>query len=132
MLIVGMFFSCENDLERVKVITASSEAPDRVMTDLHSYYSDSGIVRYEIISTLMEDYTEKEQKQIFKNGLVINYYSDSSRLVSQLQAEYAEFRAMENLFVARNNVIFTNFEKEQTLKNRRIILGPTYQKGKNQ
>ncbi len=121
MIIAGMFFSCENDLANVKVVTATNETPDRIITDLHSYYSDSGIVRYEIIATLMEDYSTKEQKQIFKNGFKVNYYSDSTQLVSSLSAEYAEFKPMENVIIAKNNVIFTNFVKQQTLKTEELF-----------
>lgn len=121
ILIAGMFFSCENDLENVKVVTATNETPDRIITDLHAYYSDSGIVRYEIIATQMEDYSVGEQRQVFRNGFVVNYYSDSANLVSKLSAEYAEFKPIENLIVAKNNVIFTNFEKQQTLKTEELF-----------
>jgi len=116
-----MFFSCENDLENVRVVTATSETPDRIITDLHTYYSDSGIVRYEIIATKMEDYSTGELRQIFRDGFKVNYYADSANLVSQLSAEYAEIRKSKNLIIAKNNVIFTNFEKEQTLKTEELF-----------
>ena len=121
IIIAGMFFSCENDLENVKVVTASNDTPDRIITDLHAYYSDSGIVKYEIIASKMEDYTEGEQRQLFKNGFEVNYFSDSAHLVSRLSAEYAEIRPLENLIIAKNNVIFTNFEKKQTLKTEELF-----------
>ena len=116
-----MFVSCENDLTSVKVITASSETPNRILTDFHSYYSDSGIVRYEILAAKMEDYSTDDPKTIFNNGLTVKYYSKSSKLISTLSAEYAEMQPLQNIIIARNNVIFTNHEKEQTLKTEELF-----------
>ena len=117
----GMFVSCENDLENVKVVTATNETPDRILTDFHSYYSDSGIVRYEIIASKMEDFDEDSPKTVFKNGLTVKYYGKNSDLISTLSAEYAELKPLENMIVARNNVIFTNHEKQQTLKTEELF-----------
>lgn len=117
----GMFVSCENNLTNVKVITASIDTPDRILTDFHSYYSDSGIVRYEILAAKMEDFSVDNPKTIFRNGLTVKYYSDSSNLISTLSAEYAEFKPLENAIIARNNVIFTNHEKKQTLKTEELF-----------
>ncbi len=116
-----MFVSCENNLANVKVITASDETPDRIMTDFHSYYSDSGIVRYEIIASKMQDFSNGNPKTIFDNGLTVKYYGNNSDLISTLSAEYAELKPMENIIIARNNVIFTNHEKEQTLRTEELF-----------
>lgn len=116
-----MFVSCENDLQNVKVITANTETPDRILTDFHSYYSDSGIVRYEIIAAKMEDYSNDNPMTIFNNGLTVKYYSKQSELISTLSAEYAELKPLQNIIIARNNVIFTNHEKQQTLKTEELF-----------
>jgi LPS export ABC transporter protein LptC len=121
IVLAGMFVSCENDLQNVKVITASTETPDRILTDFHSYYSDSGIVRYEIIAAKMEDYSNDNPMTIFNNGLTVKYYSKQSELISTLSAEYAELKPLQNIIIARNNVIFTNHEKQQTLKTEELF-----------
>ena len=123
-----MFFSCENDLENIRVITATNETPDQIITNFHSYYSDSGIVHYEIIATKMETHSIGDQKTIFKDGFEVNYYSDDSKLISRLNAEYAEIKPLENLIIAKNNVIFTNFEKAQTLKTEELFWDQRIQK----
>lgn len=116
-----MFVSCENDLESVKVITASTDTPDRILTDFHSYYSDSGVVRYEIIASKMEDYSNDNPRTIFDNGLTVHYYSNGSELISTLSAEYAELKPHQNVIIAKNNVIFINHEKQQTLKTEELF-----------
>jgi len=116
-----MFVSCENDLESVRVVTATSDTPERILTDFHSYYSDSGIVRYEIIGKKMEDFNQNGQITIFKDGIIANYYSENSEIISTLTAEYAEYKPMDNIIIAKNNVIFTNHKKKQILKTEELF-----------
>ena len=121
---VGMFFcvtlcACENDLEQVQTVTATDETPDEIVNNMHTLYSDSGIVKYEIIATRMEKYTEKNLT-IFKNGFQVNFFKSKDVIEAHLEAEYAELRTGENLIIARNNVIFTNYIEEQTLKTEEL------------
>ena len=43
---MGMLFSCENDLGAIKIVTTSPEMADEVVNDMHTLYSDSGVVVY--------------------------------------------------------------------------------------
>ncbi|PZE18697.1 LPS export ABC transporter periplasmic protein LptC [Putridiphycobacter roseus] len=115
-----MFFSCENDLANVKVVTATEDTPDQIFTDFHMLYSDSGNVKIEILGDKVEDYSKFGRVTKFKSGIIVNYYSDSATLVSRLTAEYAELKPLENIIIAKNNVIITNFEKQQTLKTEEL------------
>jgi len=116
-----VFVSCENDLDHVKRVTATDETPDQITIDLHTLYSDSGIVQYEIIAGRMEVYEQPTQKTIFKNGFEVNYFSKNGEIVSKLKADYGEIIEQEHLVIARNNVIFTNYEKNQTLKTEELF-----------
>lgn len=115
-----MFVSCENDLDHVKKVTATDETPDQITNDLHTLYSDSGIVQYEIIASRVEMFEQPIQKTIFKNGFEVNYFSKNGEIVSKLQADYGEIIGNDNI-IARNNVIFTNYEKNQTLKTEELF-----------
>lgn len=119
-LLAGMFFSCENDLENIKLVTATDESPDQVVNNIHTIYSDTGVVRCEIIATRMETFSSPEKKTIFKNGFTVNFYKSKDSIESTLQADYAETIEGSNSFFARNKVIFTNFEKKQTLKTEEL------------
>ncbi len=116
-----MLFSCENDLETITTVTATDETPSEIVNDMHTLYSDSGVVVYEIIATRMEKFNIPEAKTIFKNGIQVNFFKEKDSIVSTLTADYAEIRENENLIVARNNVIFTNFDKKQTLKTEELF-----------
>lgn len=116
-----LFVSCENDLDHVKRVTVVDETPDQITNDLHTLYSDSGIVQYEIIATRVEMYETPVKKTLFKNGFQVNYFSKEGDTISKLEAEYGEVIEQQNLIIARNNVIFTNYEKGQTLKTEELF-----------
>ena len=124
-IVVGMFFlcliSCENDLENIKKVTATDKTPDQITNGLHSVYSDSGLVVYEILANRMEVFEKPTQTTYFKNGLTVNYYNKQGDIISTLKADYAEIKESEHLVVCRNNVIFTNHEKQQTLKTEELF-----------
>lgn len=86
-----MFFcaslgSCENDLEQVQTITVIDETPDEVVNDMHTLYSDSGIVKFEIIATRMEKYNDKNLT-IFKDGFEVNFFKGKDVIEAHLEAE---------------------------------------------
>lgn len=115
-----MLFSCENDLETVKTVTATDDSPNEIVNNMHSLYSDSGVVKYEIIATRMEKFDEPKEITLFKDGFTVNFFKDKDSIVSRLTADYGEIRDRENIVLARNNVIFTNFDKNQTLKTEEL------------
>lgn len=117
---MGMFVSCENDLETITTVTATDESPNEIVNDMHTLYSDSGVVMYEIIAVRMEKYDEPRNLTIFKNGIIVNFFKEKDSVISRLTADYAEIREKENIIVARNNVIFTNFDKNQTLETEEL------------
>lgn len=119
-VLAGIFFSCENDLENVKLVTATNDSPDQIVTNVHSLYSDSGVVRFEIIATRMESFSQPEQKTIFKNGFQVNFFKSRDSIEATLTADYAEQMESSNSFFARSKVIFTNFDKNQTLKTEEL------------
>ena len=124
--VIGMFFllllsSCENDIQNIKKVTATDETPDQITNGLHSFYSDSGIVVYELIAKRMELFEKPESKTLFKNGLEVNYFSKKGEVISTITCDYAEIIQAKNLVVCRNNVTFTNHEKEQTLKTEELF-----------
>lgn len=120
-VLLSLLSACENDLDNVKKVTATDETPQQITAGLHTLYSDSGIVQYEIIANRVEIFEVPKQKTIFKNGFVVNYFDKNSKLVSKLKADYGEIKQQSHIIIARNNVIFTNYEKNQTLKTEELF-----------
>lgn len=115
-----MFFSCENDMENIKLVTATNDSPDQIVTDVHTLYSDEGVVKFEIIAGMMEVYSKPFPKTVFSHNFQVNFFKGKDSIESTLSAEYAELIEGTNTFFARNKVIFTNFEKKQTLKTEEL------------
>ncbi|UKN00158.1 LPS export ABC transporter periplasmic protein LptC [Paracrocinitomix mangrovi] len=125
LIVAGMFFcaslfSCENDLSQVKTVTATDSTPDQIVNGMHTLYSDSGIVRFEIIANRMEKYDGEREMTIFKNGFQVNFFKGKDVIESHLEADYGEMRPREKIIVCRNNVIFTNYLENQTLKTEEL------------
>ncbi|MEZ4923571.1 MAG: LPS export ABC transporter periplasmic protein LptC [Crocinitomicaceae bacterium] len=121
----GMFFcllsvSCENDMEQIKTVTATDETPDQIINGMHTIFSDSGIVKYEVIATRAETYGGEKDMTIFKDGFEVNIYNSKDEIGSHIEAEYAEMRNTEKIVIAKNNVIFTNYLENQTLKTEEL------------
>lgn len=117
----GMFFSCENDLENIKLVTATDNSPDQIVTNIHTLYSDTGVVRFEISAGRMEVYSMPEKKTVFKDNFQVNFYKEKDSIEATLNADYAEIMDGSNTFFVRNKVIFTNFDKGQTLKTEELF-----------
>jgi lipopolysaccharide export system protein LptC len=120
MLFCFLSISCENNLEQVKSITATDDSPDEIVNNMHTLYSDSGIVTFEIIATRMEKFTGEKEITIFKDGFEVNFFKGKDDIEAKLTAEYGEMRSNENIIIARNNVIFTNYVEDQTLKTEEL------------
>jgi len=78
IVMAGMFFSslfssCVNYLDEVRTVTATDSTPDEVVNTMHTLYSDSGIVNFEIIASRMEKYTD-QNLTVFKNGFEVNFF----------------------------------------------------------
>jgi LPS export ABC transporter protein LptC len=125
IFLAGMFFSCENDLENIKLVTATDESPDQIVNQVHTLYSDTGVVKFEIIAGRMEVYSMPEKKTIFKNGFQVNFFKSKDSIEATLTADYAEMPEGSNSIFARSKVIFTNFEKKQTLKTEELFWDQT-------
>lgn len=120
-----MFFclgssSCENDLESVKTVTATDSTPDEIVNNMHTLYSDSGIVKFEIIATRMEKFNGDEETTIFKDGFEVNFFKGKDEIEAKLTAEYGEMKKNEKTIIARNNVIFINYIEDQTLRTEEL------------
>lgn len=108
-------------MEQIKTVTATDETPDEIVNDMYSLYSDSGIVQYEIIATRVETYRGEKNMTVFKDGFEVNFFKGKDVIEAHLEAEYAEMRDDEKIIIARNNVIFTNYLEDQTLKTEELV-----------
>ncbi|MBL1281392.1 MAG: LPS export ABC transporter periplasmic protein LptC [Fluviicola sp.] len=120
-LIAGILFSCVNDLDAIQRVSSDPNAPSEVTRNLEVFYNDSGYARVRIFATLAETYRVPKHITKIKDGLRVEFFSETGEVVSQLTALYGEVNYETGLFVARDSVILRNFETKQQLETEELF-----------
>lgn len=121
ILLAGILFSCENDLDTIQRVTFDPKAPDNVSENLEVYHSDSGYARVKIFAKIAENYDAPEHVTKFKDYIKVQFYSDKGVVISELEAKYGEINHETNLMVVRDSVILRNLEKGRYLETEELF-----------
>jgi LPS export ABC transporter protein LptC len=116
VVMAGMFFSCVNDLDKVKLVTTNPDGPNDTSEDLHIVYTDSGIAQVEIFATIAETYTTPKAITKFKDGLKVNFFNKDGTIASTLTSIYGEVEQASGNITVRDSVRLHNIEQEKTLE----------------
>lgn len=112
-LLVG---ACENDIERINLITDQSEAPTVQGKNIKVIYSDSAKVKVQILAPLYKQYPAADRPYMeFEKGLEVYFYDDSLRIESEIKADYTIYYMEEELWRATGNVVAKNFSNGDAL-----------------
>ncbi|RFC53115.1 LPS export ABC transporter periplasmic protein LptC [Brumimicrobium aurantiacum] len=117
IFMMGIFFSCENDLDKVKKITSHPNDPDETSEMMHVIYTDSGYAQIEIFATIAETYAKPKDVTIFKDGLKVNFYKDDGTVGSVLTSLYGQIDGGTGNITVRDSVKLMNLEQEKTLES---------------
>lgn len=112
----GIFYSCVNDLEKVKKITTHPDNPDETSERLHVIYTDSGFAQIEIFATIAETYSHPKPVTKFKDGLKVNFYNEDGDIQSVLTSMFGEIDNESGNIIVRDSVELVNIEEKKTLK----------------
>lgn len=121
ILVIALFFSCENDLEEIKSITEFSEEPTQTAKEIEILYSDSGYVQVRLKAPLLY-YFENEEQPYFEFPSGIEMYFLNKDLVeeSKLTADYSIYFPDKGIWEAKYNVVAVN-QKGETLNTEYLI-----------
>ncbi|PWH85933.1 LPS export ABC transporter periplasmic protein LptC [Brumimicrobium oceani] len=125
MLMTGIFFSCVNDLDKVKKITTHPENPDDTSEELHIIYTDSGYAQFEIFANIAETYGPPQNVRKFKDGLRVNFYNDDGSIGSVLTSLFGEINDETGLITVRDSVKLLNVVQEKTLESEVLYYNKT-------
>jgi len=121
----GIFFSCVNDLDKVKKITMHPEGPDETSEMLHIIYTDSGYAQIEIFATIAETYAQPRSVTKFKDGLKVNFYKDDGTIGSVLTSLFGEIDDETGLITVRDSVKLLNVIQQKTLETEVLYYSKT-------
>ncbi len=113
--------SCENDVERVKQVTASDSLPVETGKDVEFFYSDSGRVKVRAFAPKLERFANPEDpKIVMPDGVNVDFYNEEMKVKSKLTANYAVRYEQKHIMEARHNVVVVN-EKGETLNTEKLF-----------
>lgn len=124
LFISGVFLlvACENDIERINLITDPEEFPDIQGKEMEIIYSDSGRVKAKLIAPSIKQFTRIERPYIeFLEGLQVFMYDSNLEYDSELVADYAIYYTNERLWIARGNVVTENYKKGEKLNTEELF-----------
>lgn len=116
LLLALVLAGCENDIERINMITDESEAPTIQGTNIRVIYSDSARVKVQIQAPAYKQYPTAERPYMeFEEGLEVYFYNDSAKIESEIRADYTIYYMEERLWHATGNVVAQQFESGDAL-----------------
>ena len=118
MLLAAAFFalySCENDVKSIPDFKTKRTALEEGHT-IEAYLSQGGKVKAKLTAPLMYRYQGDTSYEEFPKTLHVDFFNDTLRKESQLDAHYAKYREWQNKIYLRDSVVVINIIKRDTLK----------------
>lgn len=131
LLLAVLFFNLactSNKSEEIKAIEADQNTPSLELVDFETFISDSGKIKYHIITPLLFNYDKAEEPyKEYPNGGQIMTYDSVGDIAAQIKCKYAIFKDKDQLWDLRNSVEAVNdegvvFNTEQLFWDQKIGL----------
>ena len=107
------FAGCENDIEKVKLVTDRTETPGETSNGLIILYSDSARIKVKVKTPTLDRYTGENPKTILPEGVFVEFYDSFQRISSTLSSKYAIRYDNEHKMEAKNDVVVINAKGER-------------------
>ena len=107
---------CENDIQRINLLTDDKVVPTVQGTNIEVIYSDSAKVKVQILSPFYQQFPNAERPYMeFNKGLEVFFYDDSMKIESEIRADYTIYYMKEQLWHATGNVVAQRFDSGDAL-----------------
>lgn len=119
--IIVFFSACENDIQKVKLMSRENNFPDQSMTNALIKHTTNGRLKVQVTSPKINRYTSVEEPHtIFPHGLNVAFYDSTLTVESRITANYAIYHEKDDRWEAKNNVVAINSEGD-TLNTEYLI-----------
>lgn len=119
--------ACENDIEKVSLVTGKQKLPVETSTQLELLYSDSARVKVKVTTPLLNRFAGDKPYTELPKGVDIKFYDQNLQVTSTLTSKYAIRRDGEGIMEARNDVVVVN-EKGEKLNTEHLVWNERTQK----
>jgi len=122
LLMLGLVSGCENDIERINMLTSENEIPTVKGTNVKVIYSDSARVKVQILAPAYQSFPDEERPYMeFMKGLEVFFYDDSLKIESEIRADYAIYYTEEGLWQATGNVEARDLKNGDNLQTEELF-----------
>ena len=111
LLALVIFSSCENSLEEIRQLTEKKDAVEQAL-QVESYLSQGGVMKAKLTAPIMNRYQTDTPYIEFPQSLHVDFFNDSTKLESQLNAGYGRYRENEGKVFLRDSVIVFNTKRD--------------------
>jgi LPS export ABC transporter protein LptC len=120
--LMPVLWSCENDIERVSMLTDETTVPKIKGNNIEVIYSDSAKVQVQMLAPAYQQFPDVERPYMeFPEGLEVYFYDDSLRIESEIQANYAIYYTEEGLWHATGNVVAHRLDTGDALQTEELF-----------
>lgn len=119
VLLCCLFFAaCENSKEELQAFSGKRIAVEQAKF-IESYLSQGGKMRARLTAPVMNRYQTDSPYIEFPNTLHVDFFNDSLKVESQLNAKYGRYRETEQKVFLRDSVTVFNIKKD-TLRSEEL------------
>jgi LPS export ABC transporter protein LptC len=127
-IITVMLFSlwlssgCENDIERINLLTGDTETPAVSGTNVKVIYSDSAKVKVQILAPVYKSFPDAERPYMeFPEGMEVYFYDDSLKIESEIRSDHAIYYTDDRLWHATGDVMAHNLTDGDALNTEELF-----------
>ncbi len=108
-----LFSSCENDIEKVNLITQKEKLPLESASNAEIVYSDSARVKVKMTAPQLDRYSGDDPYIELPKGMLLWFFDDSMKVKTKLSADYAIRHENKKIMEARKHVVVVNERGEK-------------------
>ena len=114
VFVAGILFSCSNNLEEIKEVTAHSDGPDEITEGVTMLFTDMGKSKIKLESPLVYRFLEEEKMRVeCPNGMKVTFYDSLQMVESVLTANYGLLLSQEQFMKVQDSVVFRNNQNDR-------------------
>ena len=120
-LVLG-FFSCENDMDKIRTVTLMDQMPNAAGKQYEILYSDSFRVKVRILAPEIQRYATIEEPYIeFPKGMTAYFYDDSLDINAYIKAKHVIYLENKYLWEAKNDVEARNLDNNSQINSEHMF-----------
>ncbi len=110
ILITGVLFSCENDIDQIKALTDDLDFPVQTVKNGTFHYTENAKLTNTLIAEVLNRYEGERARIEVEGGFEMLMYDSLENVSAVLSAERGTFFDGEGILEAKENVVFHNTE----------------------